>query len=175
MTDGSKAKKPKPEFIIEPMLRYEFTFAPNDKLQGKGANRATRLRSQMLELMEATNLRYYLCLEYTMPQFGDANNQHISRIHYHGFIRFDSYDDIYSFYVDHWHKLTDCGRIQLNYSPISRLQYWTDYFAKSRNYVPKYLRKINNAELSVFLKSKPSSIRLASPVDSQESTDCNIE
>lgn len=147
MPDDSK------EFDIVPGLRYEITIAPDNKAQGTSSNRATVLRSHLQELLEKASIRYYLRMEYTMPQFGDAFNNTIARIHYHGFIRFDTYDDIYHFYVNYWHRFTEHHRVQLNYSPKDRLQYWTDYFKKNQLYVPRYLQVISNSDLRLFLES----------------------
>lgn len=143
----------KSKFIVRPNEIYEITINPDDSLQGTGDLRDIKLNTYMIDML-GKSCKYLMRLELKMPQYGRFNKNNLPRLHYHGFIYWESYDDIYQFYLVKWQQLTAHSSVQLNYNN-DRREYWTNYMKKQAKWIPKKGAIIHNIKMDDF-KSLPS-------------------
>ncbi len=136
------------DFSYQPNKLYELTIAPNDIYQyvGKGDIRDITCLKYFRELMASLNIVYCLRTEIKMPQHGKEN--FISRIHYHGFVYWKTYEQIYHFFLYDFLKLTKVSDIQFNYG---RKGYWLAYMLKSKEYIPDNIFRLECIHLKDIL------------------------
>ncbi len=146
------------DFSYEPNKLYELTIAPDDVHQyiGKGDIRDIICLKYFRELMASLNIVYSLRTEITMPQYGQ--DHHLSRIHFHGFVYWKSYEQIYQFFLYGFSKLTQCSRVQFNYA---RKGYWLAYMLKSKEYIPESIFRLECIHLKDILILPEATAELA--------------
>lgn len=137
-------------FEYVPNKIYEITINPDDKHQYVSSkdSRINKVRSDLKECLEETGLKYALRLEISRPRYGDKFKGTIARLHYHGYIMFPTYEDIFNFFCNHWHKITSWSNviISFNDSP-ERIKEWTKYILKDKKYIPKHAFQLENFQL----------------------------
>lgn len=131
---------------------YEFTINFNDDNQFKHSiDRPDKVKQKLYSILSTNpGIHYWLRLELSMPQYGQAytKKQHIARLHYHGIIKFTTKKSLIKYLVMTYTKLTSIGRVQFN--PF-RLSHWPTYCLKQQ-YLFKHLNcDLENVELEYIV------------------------
>lgn len=150
---------PKEKFELVKGKKYEITFNPNDKYQFATPNirnRHNKICNLLCEIFLGVDAIYCMYAEISQPQFGDKYKNTVARIHWHGIIEFERNRDICDFYLNHWHKLTAIGRIQLN---KFRPNYWPQYICKHRRYFQYLKIDIKNNNLNNIINNQEETLK----------------
>ncbi len=141
-------KVKKLNLVYEPNKLYELTIAPDDDRQyrQKGDIRDICCVAFYRELLKGLHMVYSLRTEITMPQHGQ--DHYLARIHFHGFVYWKSYQEIYEFFLVDFHTLNRDARIQFNYA---RKNYWLAYMLKSIRYIPENVFRVECIRLTDIL------------------------
>ncbi len=141
--------EPKNSFNYTPSRLYEITINPSDYYQFPSAGdlRDNKVVNHVRGLLKTMNIVYSLRMEVAFPQHGTAS--FIPRIHFHGFIYWKSYEQLYNFFVNDFLKLTQCSSVQINYS---RTEYWLSYILKNSRFIPPVLHRVESIPLHAIVQ-----------------------
>ncbi len=139
---------------------YEFTINFNDKYQYPFDKERTKKCHHLLEsiLESIPGTLYNLQMEISMNQYADKYTNPISRIHFHGFIKFFN-EGVLNFTIVGHNQLTCIGRFQFN---PARPEYWQKYMIKHKhifNYISHELFNIRKKDIIMDREPEPKDLK----------------
>lgn len=127
---------------------YAITINPNDEHQyfGDRDNRLEKVCTYMqnFHLTKIANMEYILYPEISTPS-GAVKGQ-CTRIHFHGVIKFTTYESLSKWYITAYNRLVKVAMVKVK--PIDNIDKWTKYYQKN-NVVMSALCKL--ARINEFL------------------------
>lgn len=117
--------------FYQPSVPYEFTINFDNDHQHTHLNdiqRIEKIEISMKDILKHYNMKYHLKLEISEPQYGQIGT--LPRVHYHGVLRFETYESVVQFLLIGISKLCSIGRYQFN--PL-RPEYWKRYINKQQH------------------------------------------
>lgn len=138
--DKLPEQQQQPEIVAEPFYNsgtYEITITPADNYQHYGSYKGGRLRkfvtgiqSQLQQILDPYDIKYYLQIELSEPHININNNGKFPRLHYHGLIIFKTQLQAGIFLLESIYRLSRFSNITINKHDDDREEYWAKYMNK---------------------------------------------